>query len=103
MARRLGEVRIPRAFQLMGHRITVQRVAKAKWPAELAEAVGYFDPSRMTIGLCLGDSPSTQEQAFWHEAVHAMLYVLGSPDYGNEQFVDQMGGLIHQAVRSSEF
>lgn len=92
--------RIPRAFELMGHRITVRRIPPSKW--KMADAVGYFDPARMAIGLCTGASASTQEQAFWHEAMHAMLYCLGSPDYGNEQFVDQMGGLIHQLFVSSE-
>lgn len=99
---RRSKPRIPRAFSLMGHRIEVQHIAQAKWPADLAEAVGFFDPARMVIGVCSGDSVTTQEQAFWHEAVHAMLYCLGSPDYGNEQFVDQMGGLIHQLVTSAE-
>lgn len=99
---RKSKPRIPRSFALMGHTITVQHIPQAKWPPDLAEAVGFFDPARMVIGICAGDGASTQEQAFWHEAVHAMLYCLGSPDYGNEQFVDQMGGLIHQLVSSAE-
>ena len=94
------KARIPTAFSLMGHRIRVRRIPPSKW--KMADAVGYFDPARMSIGVCTGASVSTQEQAFWHEAMHAVLYCLGSPDYGNEQFVDQMGGLIHQLVTSAE-
>lgn len=85
----------------MGHTITVRRVPPSKWKA--GDCVGYFDPARMLIAVCTGATASTQEQTFWHEVTHAILYCLGSPSYGNEEFVDQVGGLIHQIVSSSEF
>lgn len=87
----------------MGHEIKVHHLPADKWPKDMEDAVGYFDPQRMEIGICQLESVSSQEQSFWHEATHAMLYVLGSPDYGNEQFVDQMGGLIQQIIQSSRF
>ena len=85
----------------MGHTITVRRLPPSRW--KMAEAVGFFDPAKMVIGVCTGASVSTQEQVFWHEATHAILYCLGSPEYGDEEFVDQVGGLIHQIISSSEF
>lgn len=93
--------RIPKVFKVMGHTITVRKLPPSRW--KMKDAVGYFDPQRMVIGICTGAGASTQEQIFWHEATHAMLYCLGSPEYGDEQFVDQMGGLIQQIIVSSEF
>ena len=91
--------RIPRRFQLMGHTITVRRVPKARWKHK--DCCGYFDPAKMIIAVCTGPSISSQEQIFWHEATHAMLYCLGMPEYDNEQLVDQLGGLIHQIVTTA--
>lgn len=38
-------------------------------------------------------------QTFWHETMHAMLDMLSYDRLsGNEQFVDQMAGCIHQVL-----
>ena len=92
--------RIPRRFKVMGHTVTVRRISKTKWRHK--DCVGYFDPQQMVIAVCTGSSKTTQEQCFWHEATHAMLYCLGSPHYSDEEFVDQLGGLLHQITSSME-
>lgn len=99
--RRSSKPKIPRSFALMGHLIKVRRLPLSRW--RVADAVGYFDPQRMVIALCTASSVSAQEQTFWHEATHAMLYVMGNAKYSDEGFVDQLGGLIHQIVHTSEF
>ena len=94
------KAKVPKRFRLMGRTITVQRISKAKW--QHADAVAYFDPERMLVCLCSGYPPDVLEQAFWHEATHAILYVMNHDLYTNEQFVDTFAGLVHQIIRSSE-
>ena len=35
--------------------------------------------------------------------MHAVFYALNSPLYDNEELVDQIGGLLHQAVKTAKF
>jgi hypothetical protein len=97
----LAKARIPRRFKVMGHTVTVRRLPLSRW--KHADCVGYFDPQKMVIAICTASTVTAQEQCFWHEATHAMLYCLGSPDYANEALVDQLGGLIHQITSTSVF
>ena len=85
----------------MGHTIAVKRLPLSRWKHK--DCVGYFDPQKMVIAICPASTVTAQEQTFWHEATHAMLYCLGSPDYANEALVDQLGGLIHQITSTSVF
>jgi predicted SprT family Zn-dependent metalloprotease len=40
-------------------------------------------------------------QVFWHEVVHAILDNIGKEDLSNdEQFVDQVGQLVHQVLKT---
>ena len=84
----------------MGHSVSVRRVPKTRW--KYADALAYFDPSTMQIAICNGISTSALEQTFWHEATHAMLYVMGHDLYTNEEFVDTLSGLVHQIVTTAE-
>ena len=92
---------IPKQFQVMGHTITVKRIPKSRWKAG-KNCVGYFDPAHLTIAVCSGFAPSAQEQTFWHEVTHCILFALNSPMYENEEFVDQVGGLLQQITSSME-
>ena len=93
---------IPKAFHVMGHTITVKRIPKTRWKAG-KNCVGYFDPAAMTIAVCSSMATSAQEQTFWHEVTHCILFALNSPKYEDEEFVDQIGGLLHQIITSMEF
>ncbi|MEY5099051.1 MAG: hypothetical protein RJA36_1770 [Pseudomonadota bacterium] len=94
--------KIPKTFAVMGHTITVKRIPASRWKAGKS-CVGYFDPATLTIAVCAGIAPTAQEQTFWHEVTHCLLFALNSPHYENEEFVDQVGGLLHQIVSSLEF
>lgn len=94
--------KIPKTFAVMGHTITVKRIPASRWKAG-KNCVGYFDPATLTIAVCSGIAPTAQEQTFWHEVTHCLLFALNSPHYENEEFVDQVGGLLHQIVSSLEF
>lgn len=92
--------RIPKSFQLMGHTINVQVIDKKDWKIE--DASGYFDPDKNQILLL--KQPRTQlRHTYWHEVTHAILYVMGHKLYGNESFVDQVGGLLAQIMDTAEF
>lgn len=93
--------RIPRSFTIMGHTIEVRRIPRARWKAG-KDCLGFFDPANMVIAVCSTACVTTQEHTFWHEVTHAIYYCLGSPEYANEEHVDQVGGLLHQIVSSME-
>ena len=95
------KARIPKRFQLMGHEVRVQRIPATRWKHPKHEA--YFRSDRMTIELCSGVAPSRLEQAFWHEATHGWLFVMGHPLYDDEPFVEVASGLIHQIITTSEY
>lgn len=100
-SKRPRRANIPKQFQVMGHTITVKRIPKSRWKAG-KNCVGYFDPAHLTIAVCSGFAPSAQEQTFWHEVTHCILFALNSPMYENEEFVDQVGGLLQQITSSME-
>lgn len=85
----------------MGRTVTVRRIAKARWPYD-PDDCAYFDPEKMQILLCSGYPPDVLEHAFWHEAIHGVLFFMNHDLYTNEQFVDTFAGLVHQIIRSSE-
>jgi hypothetical protein len=41
-------------------------------------------------------SVKAMQHTFWHEAVHGMLYEMGSTKYRDEAFVDDLARLIQQ-------
>jgi hypothetical protein len=91
--------RPPKAFKLMGHTITVQVIPRKKWTLE--NCVGLFDPATNSIYV-LKQAKSQTLHTTWHEITHAMLHYMGHKLYSNEQFVDQIGGLIAQVLDTAE-
>jgi hypothetical protein len=91
--------RIPQTFKLMGHTITVNVIPRNRWTFE--DCVGLFDPQANAIYV-LKQSASQTMHSFWHECVHAMLFYMNHKLYSNEQFVDNMAGLIAQIQSSAE-
>jgi hypothetical protein len=91
--------RVPSKFKLMGHTIKVQVISKKDW--KKPDCVGEFSPETDTMTI-LRQSKSQTQHTFWHEATHAMLYIMGHKFYSNEAFVDQLGGLLAQIMDTAE-
>ena len=99
---------IPKQFQLAGHTVKVRIVSPAQWKrnsakykdvAEYKDAIGIFLPDKYEIHILSTTSGTHRQQTFAHELVHAMLMVGGHEDISqNEDFVDRMGHLLHQAL-----
>ena len=84
---------------MLGHTIAVQVMAKKDWQYE--DAVGVFNPQDNTIKL-LKARQDQLTHALWHEICHAALYFMNHKLYANEQFVDQLGGLLAQLAATAE-
>lgn len=87
-------MKIPASFNLAGSVWTVVQV-----------------PNLVELGRCILDDRVVQirknlpkqikEQAFWHEAVHAILFTMGKTTH-DEEFVDGMAALLHQLIETSK-
>lgn len=93
-------MKIPAAFRLMGHRITVRIIEEADWPDD--DIVGVYSPSTSEI-LLLRRASAIMEQTFLHELLHAIFKLLGRHKAdADEVFIDTVAGLLHQALTSQE-
>lgn len=96
--------RIPKQLQLLGHTITVRVVSKRDWEALADECddmeeddMGYWMPDQNLI--VLKRLPRSQLlHTLYHELTHAILYYMGDALWRDEDFVDQFGGLLAQAI-----
>lgn len=93
-------MKIPSSIRLMGHTIPVDLIPPIRWKRK--DAVGWFDHQAMRIEI-LKKPGTMSEQTFFHELMHAVFYALNSPLYENEELVDQIGGLLHQAVKTAKY
>lgn len=91
--------RIPSSFKVMGHTIRVRVIVRDKWPHP--DCVAIFEPDRNRISVQKMSAAMTR-QAFWHEAMHAMLHAFNHPLYNDEAFVDNMGGLLAQLMETAQ-
>ena len=91
-------VGIPSHFQLMGHDIDVHVVPIKDWT--MADCAGYWEPGENRIVLA-EQAPDVTFHTFCHELVHAILSMMSHPLNEDEVFVDQLGGLLAQALKSS--
>lgn len=87
-------MKIPARFSLLGTHYNVRTVPKID-----EETVAYFDPQKCLIALRSGLSKEQREHAFLHELVHAALHAMNNELYSDEQFVDVLSGLLHQALK----
>ena len=93
--------RIPKAFSLMGQRITVHVIHPRDWPHG-EDCLGIFEPSHNRIDIV--KQPRAQLfVVFWHEVYHAMYFALSHKLYSNEQHIDQMAGLQFQIQETAEY
>lgn len=84
----------------MGNTISVKIVPEAEWSDD--DAVGLWNSQNLIIQVRGGLHPHRAQQAFCHELVHAMLDAFSHPISKDEQFVDTLAGLLHQAWTSIE-
>lgn len=84
----------------MGQTVKVDLVPPIQWKRK--DCIAYFDPSNMLIAIRKGRQ-SIVEQALLHEMMHAIFYVLSDDDYENENKVDSIAGLLHQAVETAKY
>jgi hypothetical protein len=84
----------------MGHTVVIEQVPPIQWKRK--DCVAFFDPGAMRIVIRRGRK-SVVEQAYYHELMHAVFYCLGFDDlYGDEQKVDSIAGLLHQAATTQK-
>lgn len=91
---------IPKRFQLLGHVITVRVVPKSRWRHK--GAVGIWEPDKLRISIVSGQPMTAMQQTFCHELTHAMLDMISHDLSRSEQFVDQLGHLLQQALTTFE-
>ena len=85
---------IPKTFNLVGGKWTVKVVPNMT-------DLGRCDPSLFTIYIKEGLNPVYEEQTFYHELVHAVMFAMGKTEH-NEEFVEAFGVLLHQFDRSKK-
>jgi hypothetical protein len=91
---------VPSQFQLAGHTITVVTVPKSRW--KYKNAVALWMPNECRIELHGALTGTARQQAFMHEATHALLDVAG---YSNtlstdEELVDRVAHLLLQMIQT---
>ena len=91
---------IPTAFALLGHRIDVAVIPANKW--KRPDCVGIWIPQQFRIELKNTKKITALQQTFCHELTHAMLDMMSHPLATDEQFVDQLGHLLQQALTTFE-
>lgn len=91
---------VPSRFQLAGHTITVVTVPKSRW--KYKNAIALWMPNECRIELHGALTGTARQQAFMHEATHALLDVAG---YSNslstdEELVDRLANLLLQMIQT---
>lgn len=93
---------LPTAFPLLGHRITVRVVPPDEWQHG-EDTVGIWVPTEYAIEINGGVQESMRGHTFFHELLHAALDQMNHKLARNEQFVDSLAGLLHQALTGAEY
>lgn len=99
-----GEVKIPTEFTLLGNKISVGFNEQL---CDKHNALGLtkFSENVIVLTSCLNgqDLPEdTIMHTYWHETVHQILDKMGESELrDNEKFVDLLGGMIYQVLKTS--
>lgn len=92
---------IPKHFHLAGQKILVEQVSDL---VERQDCWGKWIPTSNTILLQSIDDKHPKDvvlQAFFHEAFHAILDILGHTEWSsNEVFVEQVSQLFYQMLKT---
>jgi hypothetical protein len=99
--------RIPKSLCLLGHTITVRVCSKREWEqlCEMSEHIdeddfGVWFQSKNLI-VIRRTKRSLMWHTFVHELLHAVLDMMNSPLSYDEAFVDNLSGLLSQALDSA--
>lgn len=99
--------RIPKRFELLGHIYAVKILSARAWEALCEQTddlhedeVGVVYPEENLIVL-KRQAYSQMYHTFFHELFHAVLYSSGIPFPHDEQYVDQVAGLLAQAISTA--
>ncbi len=93
---------IPTTVPLMGHTIQVFVIAEQDWPHG-ADTAGIWIPHQHQIQINDGLDDSNKLHTFFHELLHAALDAMNHKLSRNEAFVDNLGGLLHQALTGATY
>ena len=95
-------MKIPSKFKLFGIPVTVKQ--KAGLIKERGY-IGFANYPTQSIVLDISVAPlETTEQAFYHERLHWILFLMGKDDLRNdEEFVDTLAHLMYQADKTAEY
>ena len=93
---------IPTAVPLLGHNISVTIVPPDAWEHG-EDCAGIWVPHLHVIQIHGGLDSSLQYHTFFHELMHACLDTMNHKLARNEAFVDQLAGLLHQALTGATY
>ena len=102
----MSKARFPKEFELMGHKINVERDDDLYTSSQAIGIASYLDNIIKIQGKnnCPAVSVSLQEQTFYHELVHFIFYLLGEEDLNqNEKLVDNIGQMLYQFMKTRKF
>ena len=103
---KLNTIQIPKRFMLMGEEYTVQIVPELVF-TDGDKGSLEWDLNIIRLQPSNPASPLPQdkvEHVFFHELLHAIFYQLGRAELRkDEELVEQMAGLLHQAFKTAEY
>jgi hypothetical protein len=96
---------IPISFELYGIKYNVKFVDNLISEGDRTGETSYrFDEIRIqNILKGFETKPDRQEQIFFHELTHVILYAMQNKLRSDEVFVDVFASLLHQALTTMEF
>lgn len=90
---------IPTEYELYGQKYIVKLIPADQW--QDPENWGEFDPEVNEIRI--KDRGQASEWTFYHELVHSILMAMRHKLNNDENFVDTVAGLLHQAMKTARF
>jgi hypothetical protein len=99
-------MRIPKSFQLLGHTVTVTQEEDLYTETG---GVGEANYHRDTIKVLKSSKASKISEdlrghAYYHELSHHILRIIGKDKlWSDEEFVDLLGGLLHQHHKTKKY
>lgn len=101
---KLLTLKIPKSFKLHGRTITIEFDSNMVAREDNLGMANYRSDKIILQPTTDGRTipPLQIEENFWHELVHWLFHCAGVQEQ-NEQIVDVMGGLLHQAITSMEY
>lgn len=102
----MANLSIPKQFQLLGHVYTVSEDPGAYYKKGQYGSCS-FEEKKIRITPRDDNHPvsvSSMEHTFLHELIHACLYHTHRNNLNkDEEFVDLLAGLLHQALTTAEY